>query len=114
MMTREHFRLLYERNPSDLRINVEAARAVYEAARDRFGATNVRYDSVAQKNVPIDFPVRSGDGRIVSSLDLSETLNNVPVAKVDYVFISPPIRNEANRWLAINRATIIAPTEEDE
>lgn len=112
IVERRHFRLLYERNPIDLKANVEAAKAVYAAACDKFGEPEVRYDSYTEKNVPIDFPVLSHDSRIVSSLDLSDTLNNVPVAKVDHVFISPEHRDEARDWLEKNREAIIEPKEE--
>ena len=54
------------------------------------------------------------DGRIVSSLSLSETLKNVPVVAVDFVFIAPPLRTEAERWIQENRTVIIAPKAEDE
>jgi len=114
IVERDHFRLLYERNPIDIRTNIDAARAVYKAACDTFPESLVRYDSVVQRNVPIDFPVLTSDGRIVSSLDLSDTLNNVPVAKADYVFIAPEHRDTAKRWLETNRDTIIAPKEEVE
>ena len=49
------------------------------------------------------------DGRIVSSLDLSETLNNIPVVKVDRVFINPDFLVEARRWLKQNLTAILAP-----
>ncbi len=114
IMARDHFRLLYQRNPTDLKVNIEAAIAVFDAACRRFGASELRYDSLKQRNVPIDFPVLTSDGRIVSSLDLSETLNSVPVAKVDYVFIAPERRDEARRWLTDNREAIIAPEKESE
>jgi len=48
------------------------------------------------------------DGRIVSSLELSETLNNIPVVKVDRVFINPDLLVEAQRWLKQNRMEILA------
>jgi hypothetical protein len=114
IVERDHFRLLYERNPIDIRTNIDAAQAVYKAAFDTFPESLVRYDSIVQTNVPIDFPVLTSDVRIVSSLDLSDTLNNVPVAKADYVFIAREHRDEAKRWLGNNRDKIIAPKEESE
>jgi hypothetical protein len=54
------------------------------------------------------------DGRIVTSLSLSETLKNVPVVAVDFVFIAPHLRTEAERWLQEHRTAIIAPKTEDD
>lgn len=114
IITRQHFRLFYDRNPSDLRRNPEAGKAIYSAACDEFGKANVRYDSYSQKNVPIDFPVETRDGRIESSLTLSKTLGDLPIAAVDYVFIEPQLREKARGWLHTNRETIITHREEEQ
>ena len=115
IVRRNHFRLLYQRNPADLEKNQEACRAVYEAASENFGEDNVRFDSYRQKGGGLDFPVLGRDGRIASSLYMSETLARVPVVAEDYVFISSGIRGDAARWLKENRESIIAsPREEDE
>jgi uncharacterized protein len=114
IVTRQHFRLLYDRNPSDLIRNSKAGSSIYSAACEEFGDVNVRYDSYAQKNVPIDFPVETRDGRIESSLALSKTLSDLPIAAVDYVFIEPKLRDKARRWLQDNREAIIAKEEEEQ
>ena len=31
-MSREHFRILYERNPADVAVNPDAAKAIFDAA----------------------------------------------------------------------------------
>lgn len=111
---REHFRSFYQRNPDDVATNPEAAKAIFEAASGKFSETFVHYDSYKERNRGIDFPVLARDGRIVSSLSLSETLKNVPVVAVDFVFIAPHLRAEAERWLQENREAIIAPKAEDE
>ncbi len=114
IVNREHFRVLYERNPNDVRVNPEAGKAVYEAARDKLGEEAVRYDAYNQRGGVIDFPVLGRDGRIVSSLASSETLNNVPIVAVNYVFVSPECRADAQNWLEAERETIIALAGEEE
>ncbi|MDF0594225.1 HD domain-containing protein [Methanotrichaceae archaeon M04Ac] len=114
IVRRNHFRLLYQRNPSDLKKNQEACRAVYEAVSDSFGEDDVRFDSYRQTGGGLDFPVLGRDGRIASSLYMSETLARVPVVAEEYVFISPEIREDAKRWLEKNRESIIASSREED
>jgi len=114
IVNREHFRLLYHRNPDDLRKNPDAAEAIFDAACNKFGRETVRYDSYEQKRSVLDFPILDNDGRIVSSQAKSVTLKNVPIVAVDYIFISPKYRKNAEDWLKQNREIIITQKEEDE
>jgi hypothetical protein len=111
---RKHFRVLYERNPYDAEKNPDAGEAIYEAACREFGPESVRHDRYTQKGSATAFPVRLRDGRIVSSLAVSEVLNRLPLVNLDYVFVAPEIRSEAEAWLESNREQIIVPTEEDQ
>ena len=108
IIKRKHFRLLYQRNTRDLEKNIEAAQSVYNAAVKRFGEANVRVDRYTQRSGSPDFPVLTGDGRVVSSLFISQTLKSLPVAAVNYVFIAPEFYNESVDWLQHDRETIIS------
>lgn len=110
---RGHFRVLYQRHPEDLEINIEAGQAVFEAAKQKFGADNVRHDSYTQRGSEIDFPVQTKDGRIAPSISISEILKNLPISAIDYVFIIPEKLDEAKSWLNDNRAQIIQPKAEE-
>lgn len=110
---REHFRLLYQRNPNDTSKNLEAGKLIFQAACEKFGEANVRYDTYKQKNSGINFPVLSTDGRIMSSQTMSEALKNVPIVAEDYVFINPDYRKEAEKWLKEKREAIITRKEEE-
>ena len=61
------------------------------------------------------FPVKTRDGRIVSSIAASDVLEKLPIVSYDYVFVVPEIRREAEQWLSSNRKDILAerPTEGD-
>jgi HD superfamily phosphohydrolase len=72
--TREHFKTLYELNPTDEAKNPDSVRLIFEAAAGRFGPASVRRDSYTQKGMGLEFPVYGRDGRIQSSLAMSETL----------------------------------------
>lgn len=104
---REHFRVLYQRNPDDISKNPEAPDLIYEAAKLKFGEENVRFDKYIQKGGIPDFPVWTRDGRVTSALSMSQVLSNLPIIAVDYVFIKPELREEAEKWLKDNRESII-------
>jgi HD superfamily phosphohydrolase len=108
----DHFKVLYQRHPDDVRINPEAGKAVFEAAVAKFGAENVRRDHYPQKREPTLFPVLLRDGRIEPADKMSEVLQHLPVVAVDFVFIRPELWGEATSWLtADRRRAIITPGE---
>lgn len=111
---RQHFKVVYERNPDDTRINPEAGEAVFKALQEKFGADKFRRDRYRQKGGAPDFPVRMRDGRIVSSLVLSQTLTTIPLISVDYVFADRSVSTEAGKWLRENRQDIIEPEKEED
>lgn len=108
----QHFKELYRRNPSDVRINPEAGKAVFEAAEKEFGKDRVRHDIFPPKGGPPYFPVLAKDKRVLSSLAMSEALQHVPAISVDYVFVDPIIEKKARQWLGKNRLSIIEVPEE--
>ena len=79
-----------------------------------FGDENLRHDKDTQKGSAHNFPVLTRDGRIVSSMEISEALNNLPLIAVDYVFIAPEHKKDAEAWLQKNRERIIAAKFEEE
>ena len=113
IIQREHFKSLYQWNPQDVSINRESGESVFKALKDEFDAEHFRHDRYHQKSGAPDFPVRMRDSRIVSSLALSEALNNLPVVSVDYVFADRSCFDEARKWLDKNRDTIIQPKKEE-
>jgi uncharacterized protein len=114
IVQREHFKVVYERNPNDLQQNPEAGVAVFATLGAEFGGEHFRHDRYHQSTGPPDFPVRLRDGQIVSSLAVSETLNHVPVVSVDYVFAERSLFSKASAWLKTNRAIVVKPKGEDD
>ena len=84
IVKREHFKVLYQRNPKDVDINPEAGSSVIESLINQFSEDSFRRDRYSQESGAPDFPVRLRDGQIVSSLALSGTLKNLPIVSVDY------------------------------
>lgn len=107
----EHFKVVYSRNPADIRVNPDAAGAVYDALCAKFGQEHFRRDRNPAKGGSFDFPVKAKDGRIVSSLAMSDALNHVPPIAIDTVYSDPSRVREVQSWLESNRAQTVEPKE---
>ena len=103
IVERRHFKVLYERNPGDVRINPEAGSAVFDALVEEFGADDIRRDCYQQRSGAPDFPVKLRDDKVVSSLAVSETLNQLPVVSVEYVYAERSRYDRAEKWLQKHR-----------
>jgi uncharacterized protein len=104
---REHFRVFYERAPEDVGLYPEAATAIYEAAEVEFGAENIRYRDSRKPAGSAEFPVRDRDGNSVSSLAISQVLQQLPEPRNEYVYVVRERREDARKWLRDNRRAII-------
>ena len=113
IVNRKHFKLLYDRNPTDFKINPKAGGAVYKALSDKFGADKFRHDYYQQRDGGPDFPVQLRTGLIESSLDKSEVLNSIPVVSVDFVFCEREVYEKAKNWLDNNHGKIIKQDKEE-
>ena len=107
IISREHFRQIYEPSSSDQLRTLEPGKRIYDGLVARFGKDEVRRDAYAQKGGSYDFPVYTKAGDIDSSLALSQTLSKVPTFSVDRVYVSTAVRVEAERWVEKNREAII-------
>jgi HD superfamily phosphohydrolase len=108
----DHFKVVYQRHPDDVRTNTEAGQAVYDAARAKFGDENVRRDSYTQKREATRFPVLLRDERIGVAEEHSDVLRELPVVAIDYVFIKPDLLEMAGSWLKAERESIIQAKRE--
>ena len=104
---REHFKVVYSRNPVDLLLNPEAGRAVSLALSERYEPDKVKLDNYVPSSSSFDFPVLQSDGRIGSSLDVSDLLRRIPIAAIDFVFVDPVIRGEAQEFIRDSRRAIL-------
>ena len=64
IVDRLHFQRIYERTPSDLKINRRSADVLFDALVREFGAENIRKDTYPPKPVALDFPVQLSNGQI--------------------------------------------------
>ena len=108
IIERIHFRRVYEFNPDDQKINPYAASVIYKELKDEFDDNKLRFDHQKPKSSANNFPVqRSDNGKIVSALSLSETLNHIPSARAEFIFADPEISSTVTKWLEKNKRKII-------
>ena len=107
IIQREHFKLVYQQNPDDAKVNDKPATAVYNALSRKFAKAQLRLDARPAKPGSLDFPVRMHDGRIVSSLAVSKIIQSMPSAVVDLVFAEQKTVKQAQEFIRDNRSSIM-------
>jgi uncharacterized protein len=107
IVDRLHFKRLYERTPADQKINRMAVDRVQGALERKFGSEKFRRDSYRPRRSALDFPIQQSNGHIESSLNLSETLNQIPAATFDLLLCDRAVLDAADGFLAENRLAII-------
>jgi len=107
IIERKHFRVLYERNPTDLALHSSPGEVIAIAAKSKFGETSIRYSKPKIKDIAADFPVRTRDGRVVPAIAISEVLTSLKPMAIDYVFIAPDRLKDATEWLLKERQKIL-------
>ncbi|MBI3929089.1 MAG: HD domain-containing protein [Armatimonadetes bacterium] len=91
LVCRKHFRVLYESTPSDPQTFADEFAT---ELRQRVEPSLVFVDSYLQKMSSVDFPVSLRDGRVVSSLQQSQVLQNLPMLALKKVYIAPEEQHE--------------------
>jgi HD superfamily phosphohydrolase len=110
---RQHYRLLWERSPTDARTNPNLGGVILAEAEMVFGQEALRRDPYAEKNAAIDFPVVLGDGEVVSARSRSDMLSRLPTSAFDFIFVRPDVAAEARKWLRDNWQRLLAQTPEE-
>ncbi len=107
IMQRQHFRVLYRRDPLDARANPMAIDQVAAATEERYGKANVRYVPTQRSaSGPIGFPVEI-DGEVQPAESNSDVLIQIPTLYANFVYIAPELLDDAKKWLAREKTKII-------
>ena len=99
ILKRQHFRHLYRQTRADKEKCEEPASVVARACGKKFGEGKVRLEQYSQREPVTDFPVLDSGGEIVSSLDYSDALRQIPIVDIGVVLIDPECAEEAKNWL---------------
>jgi hypothetical protein len=114
ILTRGHFRRVFDRAPSDLSITLEPGAAIAAALATKYDDANVKTKKYAPGSGGVEFPVKVHDGSVVSSTSLSAALRGLPKIVVDQVFVEPSLAKEARTWLASNKRLVLEAAAVDE
>lgn len=114
IMGRDHYRRLYEPTPVDSQRTLEPVAAIERWAAQRYGVDAVRRLRSTKGAGAVDFPIRAFDGRVGSSLSMSEALQNLPHATYDGVYIDDKYLEDATQALKSNLTNILDFYQEGE
>lgn len=107
IVQRKHFKKIYERNAADQKINQSSVEIIHKSFQAEFGCELIRRDHYQSKRNALDFPVLQSDDRIESSLNVSETLNQIPSATFDIIVCDASIGADVTRFLRENRVKLL-------
>lgn len=111
---RSHYKVVYSLNTKDHDIYEDPGQAIYQALCNQFGTQNVKRDHYGKKATgTFDFPLQNGNGEIISAYDESQVLPHIPIAKIDYVYANPELRDEAKAWLNLEKENILNKAAEE-
>jgi hypothetical protein len=82
--------------------------SITNAAVKKYGEENLHQDAYQMPKSAPDFPVLLPDDRVTSAKALSQPLNAIPGAGIDFVCIHPKDYQHALQWLKQNRRSLIS------
>jgi hypothetical protein len=105
IVSRDHFRVLAQRNPGDQRRNPKAISLLAQGAAEYFGPDAVLLDEHIPKASIPEFPVLLDDGQVVSSASLMVALP--AVQPFGFLFINKAKESAGLSWLQTNKERIL-------
>jgi hypothetical protein len=73
----------------------------------KYGVDVVKSKRIAQKKQGKQFPVLMSSGDCENSINLSSTLESIPIVSSALLFVHPEIRDEAISWLSTRKEDIL-------
>ena len=107
VLKRGHYRRIYEETFRDRSRNLQAFDLIKDALLAKYGAEMIKFKRIAQKRQGKQFPVLMSSGDCENSINLSPTLESIPVVSSALIFVHPGVRDESNSWLSTNKNAII-------
>jgi len=119
LLDRQHFRLLYQRNPADDHLNSDAFALISRGLKEQFGDDIVHHqkDLKAAEEIAkdVDFPVHQpGSPESISSLALSQVLQVLPQTNYAYLYVKKDLREAARQWLNANKNQLLQNKPQEE
>ena len=110
---RQHFHLFHSSTPKDKTGGklkpgkLRPGSLIAAAAEKEFGREQIRYDYYQPRPAAPEFPVRTYDGKIESSLTISQILSAMPEIEVDAVYCDHGFFEDAIKWRDRNKSRIL-------
>lgn len=114
IVSRRHYRLVYEVEPVDLERDPETGPAICASLIDALGPRAVREDSYRAKGSAADFPALDSNEGVRSGILLSRAIAGIPAVATYCVFVDPDRRAEAKRFLQGSDRDIIDERSKEE
>jgi uncharacterized protein len=99
VLARKHFRTVYEFVSTHKKKRPTILDNVFQATANQFGKENVRTDKYGPKSETNDFLVKTEDGAVESSLQVSGVIANVPAVEIGLIFAKPELADKAKPWV---------------
>ncbi len=113
---RKHYRCVYRQSEAD-KSHFEDSNALlpfYQALCEKFPKEKLKIDNGSKQPDRVDFPVLDKDETARAMLANQEmpTINKVPAVEAGYIFASPDIYEDVQKFLYRNRKDILGKKEE--
>lgn len=112
LYSRNHFKRVYSLIADDSRLCTSPGKAIKEFLVNRYGENRVKHDRYDKPSRVLDFPVKAENGEIVSASGQSQVLQHIPSTQIDYVFVTPELREEVKNTIIKEKDTIFKKFKE--
>ncbi|MEX2171328.1 MAG: HD domain-containing protein [Pirellulales bacterium] len=98
-LARRHFRTVYELVSTHKKKRPTILDDLHSKVAERFGEDKIGLDHYGPKSETNDFLVRTEDGGVESSIQVSGVIANVPPVEIGFIFAHPDIQDEAKAFV---------------
>ena len=98
-LARRHFRTIYELVSTHKKKRPTILNDLFDKATEKFGADKIARDSYGPKSEMNDFWVKTENGDVESSLQVSGVIARVPPVEIGLIFAHPDVSEEAKKWV---------------
>lgn len=99
VLGRAHFRTIYELVGVHKKKRPTVFDDLATAARRKYGSANVRTEHKGPSGEENEFPVLTKQDAVVSSLEASSVIREIPPLEIGLIFVRPDLADKAKQWV---------------
>lgn len=103
ILNRTHYKIVHKQELIDQAAEKADRELMYNALTSVFQNDQFKFDYFREKSSIRDFPVLLSDGKVGSSVRLSELLKGLPVTSVFYIFADELVCRDMEKWIEANK-----------